>query len=128
MIWLKRIAPFVLIAVLWFSYSWYTEQQRSEIRSENNKYALLTAKTWIASVKYRENPEKFLAYRDSLLTAENASVELVKEYVERYRTQSEYIENFSNEVKECVDSLMVIEDSLKAVADSLTKLPDSLKK
>ena len=83
--------------------------------------ALATAQIWVASAKYRENPERFLEYRDSVLTACSLSVADVRAFVDQNKNEPEKFYPYSKLMKEFIDSLLDIEDSLSAA------LKDSLK-
>lgn len=125
MIWIKRVLPFLIIIGLWYGYDHYKNIKNAEKQAEIDKYALVTAQTWIASLKYRADTDYFIHYRDSLLTANGLSPEKVRMYVQQYANKSEKLEPMGQQVEIYVDSLLKIEDSLQAIADSIA-LQDSL--
>ena len=125
MIWIKRITPFIIILAGWYGYNYYTIYQYDKVREEQNRYALITAQVWVASVKYRNEPDRYIEYRDSLLLTENLSADSIKLYIEQFKDRAEWLGPLANQIKEYIDSLIIVEDSLKAVEDSLA-LADSL--
>ena len=73
-------------------------------------YALVTAKVWVASAWFRNEPDKFISFRDSILKESAVSSEEMKQYFEIYRSKSEKYEHFTEKVKEFVDSLSLINE------------------
>lgn len=123
LIWIKRIAPFVIIAVALYAYLEISERQARVEAERNHRYALATAKVWVMSAKLRANPEEFIRVRDSLLAADSISATDILDYVKLYQKEPESFSPFSKLVQEFVDSLLDIEDSLALVArDSLKNL------
>jgi len=123
LIWIKRIAPFVIIAVA--LYAWLEiSQRRGEAEAEqNHRYALAVARVWVASAKLRAAPEEFIRFRDSLLAADSLSTVDILDFVKLYEDDPESLHPFSKLVQEFVDSLLDIEDSLAMAArDSLENL------
>ena len=129
MIWLKRLAPFVIIAAAIYLYFYISDRREADRTRIEHEYALVTAKSWVASAKHRADPDRYLEYRDSLLKACSLSSADVLGFIEANRDKPEMLYPFSRLVQEYVDSLldiedslaMVLEDSLKAAADSATQ-------
>ena len=63
----------------------------------------------MASAQFRNKPERFIAYRDSLLKTHRVSEESVREYLDRYKNQPEKYQDFAKLVKQYVDSLSDLE-------------------
>ena len=127
MIWLKRIAPFLLIAILYFGNSYYQNMQSAKEKADEKRYALITAQAWVGSMKHRNEPNEYICFRDSLLEEHNLTNDSLKLFVESYQNKAENLGEMAALIKSYVDSLLKIEDSLKAVADSLAAA-DSLTK
>ena len=115
---MKRIL-FVLAVIIvisghfvWSKLTIYREQKLAQ------KYAKITAETWIAYAKFNNEPEKYRQYRDSLLNADEISKEEIDDYLAHYQKEAEKYIYFATLVSFCVDSLAAVEDStLKAVPD-----------
>ncbi len=112
MIWLKRLVPFLVIAAGWFGYTFWTDSSAAQRQAEEDRLARVTAQVWIATAKYRDDPDRFLAYRDSLLDAYNVPREEVFSFLDRREDQPEEMLPFAREVQRLVDSLKRVEDSL----------------
>jgi hypothetical protein len=130
-IWLKRILPLVIIGlgvggyVLWDK--WSSERKALEER----ELALVTAQIWVATAKYRNEPEKFMHYRDSLLQATGVLRQRVLDFLKTREAEPEELFPFALKVQKLVDSLARVEDSIikveiKRVEDSVRVAnPDS---
>ena len=105
MIWLKRIVPFILIAIIIFGYNYYREKQKEEIITVSKDHALVTAKIWYASAVFKDEPEKFEIYRDTVLSDANLSKEQMHQFLELYRDRPVNYEVFAHWVSYYVDSL-----------------------
>lgn len=98
---------------LWNKLTLYREQSQAQ------KYAKITARTWIAYAKFNNEPEKYRQYRDSLLEARDISKGEFDDYITLYHKKPEKYMYFATLVNSFVDSLAAVEDStLKAVSDS----------
>lgn len=120
MLWFKRILPFALILIGWLGYQWYNNNELSKIIETEEKYAEVTALIWVASAKYRNEPEYLTKYRDSVLTEFNVNKEEISSYIEKYESFPEYLGPFANLISKKVDSLVAIEDST-ILSDTLTQ-------
>ena len=116
MIWLKRLAPFAIIIAALVLYRNYSQQQAAKQTEIQHRYALATAQVWVASAKYRNDPDRYLQVRDSLLESCSLSVAVMDSFVEVNRDRPEEFYSFSTLVTEYLDSLLDIEDSLLQVA------------
>ena len=112
MLWIKRIL-FVLAVIIvisghfvWSKLTIYREQKLAQ------KYAKITAETWVAYAKFNNEPEKYRQYRDSLLNADEISKEAIDDYLANYQKEAEKYIYFATLVSFYVDSLAAVEDSL----------------
>ena len=115
MIWLKRLLPLVLIVAGWMVYTKYQQHTAERFHEDAERYALVTAQVWLASAEYRDDPQQFLNFRDSLLEATGLSLEKVDEYLRKYSKQPETYTPYLRLVKQYVDSLT------QPMTDSLDK-------
>lgn len=97
------------------AYSRYQEYTTKRFYDDAERYALVTAQVWLASARYRDDPEQFLNFRDSLLQATELSREKVDEYLRRYSSRPENYTPYLRLVKQYVDSLT------QPMTDSLSK-------
>lgn len=89
--------------------------------------AFATAHIWVASAKYRSDPERFSEYRDSVLAACSLSVADVRTFVDQNKDRPEKFYPYSKQLKQFVDSLLEIEDSLSAaLKDSLRQVDPTI--
>ncbi|MEW5994631.1 MAG: hypothetical protein AB1744_09565 [Candidatus Zixiibacteriota bacterium] len=120
--WLLLILPVAIILA-----AWYIHRFRTDLRErQTQERARVTARVWVATALYSDNPERFLEYRDSLLAAHKLSVDEMHRYLERYRSRSEKYELFVTLVSQYVDSILAIESARTAdsIVDS-TRVADS---
>ncbi len=112
MLWIKRIF-FVLGIIIvisghfvWNKLTVYREQKLAQ------KYAKITAVTWMAYAKFNNEPEKYRQFRDSLLNAEEINKEEIDDYLTKYQKAPEKYIHYVTLVGLYVDSLAAVEDSL----------------
>ena len=119
-IWFRRLWPIVLIGLLWFGSSYYDKQQaRREVQLED-EIALTTAQLWVSSALLRHQPERYMAYRDSLLEAQQLTERKLDQFLERYRGEDTDLSAFSEKVKRLVDSLVKeVDPSRRMMIDSM---------
>lgn len=113
MLWIKRLLPFVIIIGGWFGYDYYINQQLVKQQILEEKYASVTALVWVASAKYRTDPEQFTHYRDSVLNVYNTDNQKVEQYIKQFEKSPEAMGPLTNLIKVKIDSLLIIEDSLR---------------
>ena len=113
----------MLIGLIWAGYHYGGQWLTDRREAEEKRLALVTARTWLATARFRENPDRFLAYRDSLLDEAGVKREEISEYLRRYRGSEEKYLPFAHKVQYYVDSLARIEDSL--IRDAKIKAADS---
>ena len=120
MIWLKRLIPFVLIALIWGGYNYYNDKKEQDELNRLELYSYITARVWIASATYRDNSDQFIAYRDSLLTSNSVTISELQNFMDKYNDTPEELEPYALRVNFLIDSLLTVEDSLSLEADSLS--------
>ena len=126
MIWLKRLSPFVIIAVIAGTYYWY-DQKTTEFEMERaDRTARMTASVWIASARYHNEPERYIGVRDSILSSSGLSPDSMQAFLKIYRDAEEEYAYFVKRVQHHIDSMYIIEDSLIKVAHDVATR-DSLK-
>jgi len=112
LLWLKRLILLILLLVIVFGYFLYNKISTERQHQQAVRQALVTAQVWIATAKYRLEPERFIAYRDSLLKAHSLSMEKMQDYIDRYKNRPEEYDLFTRLVNQYVDSLSAIEMEL----------------
>jgi hypothetical protein len=125
LIWVKRLAPFILIAAAWFGYRYYQDYRESRRLALEDHLALVTARVWVGTALYHDNPDRYIAYRDSILEAENVARADMFAWLNRYENQPERYLPFTHKVQYYVDSLAGVQDSL--VREGLIRAADSLR-
>ncbi|HUV30653.1 MAG TPA: hypothetical protein VMY05_06175 [Acidobacteriota bacterium] len=118
-IWLKRLLPLLLALVIWQGYVLVTRLQTERQQNLDRQYALVTADIWIATARFRDDPQAYMAYRDSVLAANGLSAEQMFAYLERHWDRPEEYHSFVRMLNEVTDSLGRMEDSLSVEAESL---------
>lgn len=112
MLWLKRLILLIFLLVIVFGYFLYNKISTERQHQQAVRQALVTAQVWIATAKYRLEPEGFIAYRDSLLKAHSLSMEKMQDYIDQYKNRPEEYDLFTRLVNQYVDSLSAIEMEL----------------
>ncbi len=112
MILLKRLLPFLVIGLAWLAYTYWDRTQSAQRAAEEEHLALVTAQVWVATALYRDDPERYLAYRDSVLEANDVPRERVFDFLESRQSEAEELHPLAGRVKQLVDSLATIQDSL----------------
>ena len=118
MVWVRRVLPIVILGLIALAWYIYDTVSSRELDRATDEYALVTAQVWMASASYRSQPDRFLAYRDSLLAARSLSLETLEKYLEYYESQPEESYVFVHRVQVYVDSLFAVEDSLRKVREA----------
>ena len=109
----------------YYIYGKYKSAKNEEL---SQKYALITAQSWIATAKFMDEPEKYIAFRESLLAAQNITIVEIESFLSEHKDEAEKYVVYAGFVKFYVDSLAAIEDSiLKTASDTVKSLstPDS---
>jgi hypothetical protein len=128
-IWVKRLIPFVLLGLIWLAFVNIQDYRHDRQARFESKIALVTAHIWIAGAKYHDNPDRFVKYRDSVLKANDLTLDEIEDYASKYQKEPEKYERVAELTADYVDSLYDIEDSLirlkqdTAVADSNSTQP-----
>ncbi len=110
----------MVIIIVAYSYNYYNTAKTLKLQSDTEKFSIITAQIWIASAQYRNDPERFIEYRDSLLEISDIKADEIKKYIDHYEKKSEEFYPFTTRVKKCVDSLYKIADSIRQINDTLT--------
>ena len=76
----------------------------------------MTAQVWVATAVYRDEPERFLEYRDSLISASGLSRDDVFDFLDRYQSDPEMLLPLSRDIRKKVDSIYRAADSLRREA------------
>ncbi len=105
MIWLKRIVPLVLLLSIIFGYNYYQDKYKEKVIETSKEHALVTAKVWYASARFKDEPEKFENYRHSILAEAKLSQEQMYQFLELYENTPTNYEVFAHWVSYYVDSL-----------------------
>ena len=125
MILFKRLLPFLLLGLAWWVYTIWDNRQSAQQADEEAKLALATAQVWVATALYRDDPERYLAYRDSLLEANDVPRDKVFAFLEKRESRAEELLPFTQTVKRLVDSLSRIQNAL--LREEKIRLADSVK-
>lgn len=121
----KRLLPFLVLGLAWLSYTYWDRTQSTQRAVEEERVALVTAQVWVATALYRDDPERYMAYRDSLLEANDVPREMVFDFLENRQAEAEQLHPFAARVKQLVDSLASIQDSL--IREEKIRLADSVR-
>lgn len=105
MIWIKRIAPLIFLAAGYVGYSYFTLARDESEQVLLDRHAFVTAQVWVASAWYRNDSERFLAYRDSLLGETGLSIEQMNAFQALLEDHPQRSNTFVTRVKYYVDSL-----------------------
>jgi hypothetical protein len=79
------------------------------------KFAKITAYTWVAAAKFNKDSTQYRSFRDSILSAEDLSMDEVDDYFSHYQKHPERYVHFANFLDVFVDSLVKLEDSILLV-------------
>jgi len=125
LIFLKRLLLFLLLGLTWLAYTLWDQHTSARRALEEEQLALVTAQVWVATALYRDDPERYLAYRDSLMEASDVPREKAFALLENRESQAEELLPFAQRVQKLVDSLSHIQDSL--LREEKIRLADSAK-
>jgi len=126
--WFKRLLLVAAIIGLLSAYFICGKYKTAKNEELSQKYALITAQSWLATAKFMDEPEKYIAFRESLLAAQNITIVEIESFLSEYKEEAEKYVVYAGFVKFYVDSLAAIEDSiLKTASDTVKSLstPDS---
>ncbi len=126
MVWIRRIAALLIIAGI--AYAWYffsigREEQR---KRQTDRYADVLAELWVGTAKYRQVPEQYNQFRDSLLRARDVTEEELRAFQRRYADRPEELLYFAEQLKLTVDSLVLGVDSIIDAGEGWGIIVDSL--
>ncbi len=121
MLWFKRLTALILIAVIISGYFFYKQLATKRKNQEADRYAEVTAQTWIASARFHNDPGRYSACRDSILKAHSLSKEDIENYLNKYKDRPEQYDLFTKLVNQYVDSLYSLETSLPGDGPSIAQ-------
>ncbi len=103
-------------------YQAWRRYDRSRRKAEVRQWASLTTTIWEGAARYHDNPEGFLAFRDSVLTAHNRTLADMQAYLKKNQDSPEDYLAYARQVHFLMDSLeqqRLKKESIKAhTADS----------
>jgi hypothetical protein len=105
LLWLRRLIPFIGLAAIISGYLFFDSIVTTRRNREVQRYALATAQIWLEAARYRNEPEKFIKQRDSILHEHSLSVEQIRNYLSRHEKRPEAYELFIKMVNQYIDSL-----------------------
>ena len=111
-VWVKRLVPLVLLVAVWGGYRLQKQNRIEGQKAEADRISQVFAEVWVASGTYRDNPEKFIAYRDSLLAAKGVKRADIDKYIKAHSDETEIYYDFTRTVSDKVDSMYRIIDSV----------------
>ena len=111
--------------VLWFGWTGYQSFQTERREAHNLKIASVTAHLFVASAKYRDQPEIYTGYRDSLLAAKGTTKGELDSFPGQYGEDVFGYRNFVGLLDNLVDSLYRMEDSIRRANDTTTVAIDT---
>ena len=94
-----------MLAAAWYGYDYYQKQQFAAEVSQADQIAQVTSRLWLANAELRPDSAAYLAFRDSLLTAEGLTIEGIEAYMARVQAQPQKHDTFAVMLKYYVDSL-----------------------
>jgi len=116
LLWVKRLLPIILIALGLVGYRAWEKYRLDRRAAETRRWADLTTTIWEASARYYDQPDSFLAFRDSVLAADSLSLADVQAYLKQYSAHPEKYIDYARLVYELMDSL----EKQRLAPDSLT--------
>ncbi len=123
MLWVKRLLPIILIVLGIVGYKAWERYRLDRHAAETRRWADLTTTIWEASARYYDQPDSFLAYRDSVLAADSLSLADVQAYLKQYSDHPEKYIDYARLVYELMDSLQKQRLTPDSLADSTTARP-----
>ncbi|MCM2271167.1 MAG: hypothetical protein NDJ18_01245 [candidate division Zixibacteria bacterium] len=126
MIWLKRLLPVLVILLAWYGWRTYSASRAEQAAALDLRNADITARVWVASANLRSDAPAFLAYRDSLLSANNITTDELFRYLDLFERDMERQFAFSQLVSKKVDSMVRVADSLQKIEPAKPKTDTAL--
>ncbi len=106
MVWVRLLGVIVALAVIALSYQWWHDRQENAALEERKRLAMVTARVWVGAADYRQDPDRYLSWRDSLLGAEGLSKDSLQVFLRRYQDKPAGYEDYARLVSYYVDSLI----------------------
>jgi hypothetical protein len=110
-VWVKRLVPLVLLVAVWGSVTWWEKRQDNLVKAERDRIGSVVAQVWLATATFRDKPEQYIAYRDSVLKARNVTRQEILDYMSNHADEPDIYLQFTQAVSGKVDSLYKIADS-----------------
>lgn len=126
MVWIRRIAALLIIAGIASGWYYFTIGQEERLQKRADRYAHIVAQLWVGTAKYRQVPEQYNQFRDSLLTANDITEDEIRTFQRRYADQPEEYMYFAEKLKLVVDSLVLEVDSIIDADEPWGIIVDSL--
>lgn len=95
----------------------YRATRAAEIEAEDRAIAEVVSQVWLAGAEFRNNPERFLQFRDSLMESAGLTKTKLLDYVTRVDDPGRRAE-FVTVLSQAIDSLVELQ-----LADSLSDSP-----
>lgn len=119
MVWVRRFIFIVVIIIAVSGYFVITRTSNYLERKEADKYANITARIWLATARYSNNPERYHQFRDSLLKANDITKDELNGYLHEYEKSPEKYLLFVTAVNFKIDSILEFGDSLPTPREGL---------
>ena len=123
----KWLSLIIIVLAIWPGYRLYKRCTAERQYQEAEKHAIAAAHVWVASATLRDDPAAFLAFRDSVLSAEGLSSSQMTDYIAAFNDRPEDIGLFAELVRSYIDSLyaepsIALEDTSAVVTDSAAEI------
>lgn len=112
MVWIKRFMFVLAIIIVLSGHYLYNRYTVYSAQKEAREYAKVTAESWVAAAKFKNDIANYHRTRDSLLKAEGLDKDDINTYLNEHRNSPEKYIYFATLLSYYVDSLVKIEDSL----------------
>jgi hypothetical protein len=96
---------------LWYGYRGWSGLKAVREEAQLQRISQAVAQIWIGSATYRDQPEKFVIFRDSLLKADGITQDEIDKYIKNGEADPDDSYLFSQTVSRKVDSIYRIIDS-----------------
>jgi hypothetical protein len=118
-IWIKRILPLIVLVALVAGYFLYDDYRSNREARFTDRLALVSAQIWVARVQFKDRPQQYEEYRDSVLASAGLTAEEIDVFTRRWQSEPERYSTYARLVAKYVDSLVPYRSSPASVADSL---------
>jgi len=125
LIWIKRVIPIVMIGLTIGGYISYRDHIQKNYDELTQNRAEVTARVWFTATRFRNEPETYISFRDSLLAEARITREQMQQYLDMYNKEPEKYEKFAQWVNYYIDSLCDLRESYRSGRNKLDTLPDN---